>query len=697
MLLADYTNSPAGITANLTSQTISGLAPNQIADGWGTVDTVYSVHVIRDSAFNDTVYVDGSYTNSFGNFIEVRLSAGDDYVDFSGMTGQARISWQNAGGGVNASMITGTATDVNPGDNFIGNDTFIGATFLRGSNFADSLTGDSGDNTLRGSGGDDTIDGGPGSDWINHGSSPAGINVDLSQNVVFDDGYGSTDTLISIENVAGSDFNDSIVGSSGDNHLNGNQGNDFLDGGAGNDTLIGDFGNAGGLLGGNDTLLSGGAALNFDGIDILHGGDGNDSLVAQGGFAVLRGDAGNDTLTVTQDFSGDGFWDFVRADYDNSPAAINANLTSTTISGLAPGQIADGWGTIDQVSGVHVIRDSAFNDTVHVDGSYTNSFGNWIEVRLSGGDDFVDFTGMTGTARISWQNADGGVNASLVTGTATDVNPGDNFIGNDTFIGATQLRGSNFADSLTGDSGDNIFRGSGGNDTIDGGAGSDWITHSSSSAAINVDLSQNVVFDDGAGGSDTLISIENVIGSYFNDTIIGSAGDNQLRGDMGDDYLAGGAGNDTLIGDSGDAGGLLGGNDTLLGGTGADYLDGGAGQNTLDVGVDSVTDVVHFSPDALNAGDLADLIVNFNTADDQVDLSALFTVNTGAGDVLSDYVQVQNVSGVTEVQIDADGAVGGHSYSAVIATFDSALTASTAVNVLYDQDGTHVNSTVTVV
>ncbi len=696
-VVADYSNSPSGIIANLTADFKFGVGAFQVADGWGTIDRVAGVHVIRDSAFNNSVYVDASYSNSSGNFIEVRLSAGDDFVDLTGMTGTARVSWQNAGGGVNASLLTGTATDMNATDNFIGNDTFMGANQLRGTSFADSLTGDGNDNVFRGSAGNDTIHGGGGSDWITHYDSGAGIIVDLSANIVADDGFGTMDTLSSIENVVGSYFDNSIVGSAGDNVLRGDMGNDILYGAGGNDTLIGDSGNAGGLLGGDDTLVSGGAALNFGGGDILHGGDGNDFLVAQGGEAVLRGDAGNDTLVVTQDFSGDGFWDYVGADYSNSPAGIDANLTSATINGLAPGQIADGWGTVDQVSGVHVIGDSAFNDTVHVDGSYTNSFGNFIEVRLGAGDDYVDFTGMTGEARISWQNADGGVNASLVTGTATDVNPGDNFIGNDTFIGATFLRGSNFGDSLTGDASDNYFRGSGGSDTINGGAGSDWITHTSSSAGINVDLSQNVVFDDGTGSSDTLTSIENVIGSYFNDTIIGSAGANELRGNMGDDYLAGGGGNDTLIGDSGNAGGLLGGNDTLLGGAGADYLDGGAGQNTLDVGADSSADVVHFSPDALNVGDLADLIVNFNTANDEVDLSALFTVNSGAGDVLSDYVQVQNVGGATEVQIDANGATGGHNYSAVIAMFDSALSPGTAVNVLYDQDGSHVTHAVTVV
>ena len=50
---------------------------------------------------------------------------------------------------------------------------------------------------------------------------------------------------------------------------------------------------------------------------------------------------------------------------------------------------------------VHVVRDSDYGDRIYIDGSYQNSFGNWVEVRLSSGDDIVEFTGITGTARIS--------------------------------------------------------------------------------------------------------------------------------------------------------------------------------------------------------------------------------------------------------------------------------------------------------
>jgi Ca2+-binding RTX toxin-like protein len=69
-------------------------------------------------------------------------------------------------------------------------------------------------------------------------------------------------------------------------------------------------------------------------------------------------------------------------------------------------------------------------------------------------------------------------------------------------------------------------------------------------------------------GVDTLINIENLTGSNFNDTLTGNTLANILNGGAGNDALTGGAGNDSLIGAVG--------NDTLNGGAGNDSMDGGA-------------------------------------------------------------------------------------------------------------------------
>ncbi|MEL7429485.1 MAG: PA14 domain-containing protein, partial [Pseudomonadota bacterium] len=137
--------------------------------------------------------------------------------------------------------------------------------------------------------------------------------------------------------------------------------------------------------------------------------------------------------------------------------------------------------------------------------------------------------------------------------------------------------GSDHDDVLTGDSGvnrlvgrngDDVLNGLGGNDTLLGGRGADVLNGGSgvdtaeydwSTAGVVVDLSTGV----GSGGfaeGDTLISVENLFGSYFDDVLIGDEGNNRINGSLGDDILVGGAGNDYLIG-----------------GLGADAFDGGEG------------------------------------------------------------------------------------------------------------------------
>ncbi len=58
-------------------------------------------------------------------------------------------------------------------------------------------------------------------------------------------------------------------------------------------------------------------------------------------------------------------------------------------------------------------------------------------------------------------------------------------------------------------------------------------------------------FATGADGNDTLISIENIDGSPFDDVLSGNAANNVLFGDAGNDTLNGNAGNDMIKGNSG--------------------------------------------------------------------------------------------------------------------------------------------------
>jgi len=113
------------------------------------------------------------------------------------------------------------------------------------------------------------------------------------------------------------------------------------------------------------------------------------------------------------------------------------------------------------------------------------------------------------------------------------------------------LKGSAAADTLSGAGGDDLLIGGGGKNTLNGGAGFDTVSYADATNGITVKLgfsgAQNVAND----RKDTLISIEGVIGSNFNDIITGDANVNTLNGGAGDDTLIGGGGMDTLTGGDG--------------------------------------------------------------------------------------------------------------------------------------------------
>lgn len=111
---------------------------------------------------------------------------------------------------------------------------------------------------------------------------------------------------------------------------------------------------------------------------------------------------------------------------------------------------------------------------------------------------------------------------------------------------------------------------------LSGGLGNDRITGSidgsqtaayfdaTSAVVVNTDLGTGQGRATGGAGTDTLIGIENVFGSAFDDTIRGDADDNVLVGFYGNDLLVGGDGTDLLMGGAGD--------DTINGGAGIDFV-----------------------------------------------------------------------------------------------------------------------------
>ena len=528
------------------------------------------------------------------------------------------------------------------------------------------IFGDAGNDFINGGGGADTIDGGTGSDTAVYTSSTSAVSIallDLGSGASASGGHATGDRLISIENVFGSNFNDSLIGDAGVNVLRGFGGNDSLIGGDGNDTLDGGDG--------NDTIIAG------SGNDTLTGGAGDDTLRTGTGNDSASGGEGIDTVQL-------GDWDGITAGFlstlqgtiklGEGSLAGSSSLTRSTINLITRTTTTTTLET-DTLTGIENV--TASNQAEAITG---NSLANRLDGR--GGSDVIDggrgsdtLIGGDGidTAQFSASNIAEAVSvsASLTLGTATVTRTTFGPFGNtstetDTLNGFENLTGAAGNDRLTGNSAVNVLTGNAGNDTLAGlggadklvgGDGIDTADYQASLSAVKVSLQQGTGFGGDAEG-DTLTSIENIQGSGKGDSLTGSTAANQINGLGGDDLIEGGAGGDTLDGGngidtlsysqstgvtmsldgllaaSGDAAGdavfgfenLTGsasGNDTLrgdgnanviLGLGGNDTLQGGAGGDTLDGG--DGFDFANYSNDGSVRIDIDQGIMNGDAAGD---------------------------------------------------------------------------------
>jgi Ca2+-binding RTX toxin-like protein len=268
---------------------------------------------------------------------DLRGGDGDDAID--GRGGSDTVSYGSAPGSVSADLAAGAASgegtdtltgienltgsdfdDTLSGDSGpnvlkggLGNDTLSGADDadnLQGGDGNDSLSGGNGNDTLDGGLGDDAIGGDVGVDLVSYAGAPASVSVDLASGSA--SGGEGSDTLSSVEQLSGSEFNDTlggdaranfirgrggndvILGRGGSDQLRGEIGSDTLDGGAGGDQLSGDVG--------NDRLNGGSGADSLDGgagNDVLNGGSGADRLLARDrNHDVVNGGSGRDRAAV---------------------------------------------------------------------------------------------------------------------------------------------------------------------------------------------------------------------------------------------------------------------------------------------------------------------------------------------------------------------------------------------------------------
>ncbi|MBP1208054.1 Ca2+-binding RTX toxin-like protein [Duganella sp. 1411] len=555
----DYSTSAAAVNVNLSTNVLSG------GDAEG--DSLVSIELVTGSAFNDTL-ASSNATHM------LRGGAGDDIY----VLGVAGVVVAEAAGNGNDEVRTALATlSIATYDN-VEKLTYTGtAAFTGTGNAGDNIiTGGLGNDTLYGGAGADEFHGGAGTDVAGYADAAAGVTINVKTGI--HGGIAAGDTYDSIELIRGSNFADTFTGKAGA---------DSFDGGAGADTI--DYSTSAAAVTVNLTTnaVSGGDAQGdvLLGFEAVNGSAFDDTLSSSTAGHVLRGGAGNDlyivnlATVVVAETAGNG--------YDEVQTAIAALSIA-------------GYGSVEKLT---YIGTGAFTGTGNaIDNIITGGGGNDT---LYGGAGADEFHGGAGTDAVGYADATAAVTVNLKTGVHTGIAAGD------TYDNIEVIRGSNFADTFAGNADANTF---------DGGAGVDTIDYSSSTAAVNVNLTTNVVAGGDAQG-DILTAMEAVTGSAFNDTLASSTAGHTLAGGAGNDlytvgiasvvvaeaagngidevqtglaalsiaayanvekltYLGtasftgtGNAGDNVLTGGSG--------NDNLLGGAGADEFFGGAGIDTV--------------------------------------------------------------------------------------------------------------------
>lgn len=416
----------------------------------------------------------------------------------------------------------------------------------------------------------------------------------------------------------------SLMGTPGADNLTGATTRDELYGGGGRDVLDG---------AGNDDVLVGGA-----GADRLTGGTGSD---------VFRFSQLTDSYRAPQKSFAD-----VITDFDTAQDKID--VAGLGFSGLGNGH-----------NGTLKAYYNASKDLTYLKNLDADAAGNRFELTLQG--NYLDTLSSDNFQHL----IQGGEAKDTLQGTAGDdtllgAGGRDNLPGG---AGNDRLHGGAAGDTLTGGSGADTFvydrpSDSQRNDSTQDYSGRDTISDFRNEDGDQIDVSAlgftglgngyggtlKVVLN-GAGDKTALKSLEPdadgnhfevlISGNHLND--LGSANvifantqgsspvtsapsqDQTSKGNPGDDTLPGGWGNDLLLGQAG--------NDVISGGAGADVLVGGLGADQLTGG--SGADIFRYQTveDSYRSDSsrAVDLIKDFSTHQDRIDVSALGFIGLGDG------------------------------------------------------------------
>jgi serralysin len=506
--------------------TLRGGGVDDFIQGAGGNDTLYGgggddflAGDLGDDVLDGEAGFDSAYYWNAANAVQVDLS-----VEVAQDTGEGLdrlVSIEGVVGSDYDDILIGNAL----GNILWGN---LGSDFLRGGDGDDTLYGEGDDDYLEGGAGADELDGGDGFDSVYFWNALAAIRVDLGILIAQDTGEGF-DTLIGIEGVVGSDFDDTLIGNAQANALWGNLGADTLRGGAGDDYLSGD--------GGADSLDGG------VGADEMHGGSQDDTYYVDnvGDRAVEAAGGGSDTVVtaITYTLAAGSEIEIVRMADVASTAALNltGNAFGNSLFGNAGINRLNGGLGVDEMVGY------GGNDFYYVD----NVADRVIE-QAGGGADTV-------YTLVSYTLAAGSEIETLATYGSTTT-------------AAINLTGNSFVNKLVGNAAANTLNGGGGADLMWGYAGNDlyFVDHAGDQvfeavgqgadkvlASVSWTLGLNAEVETLAAINPSSTATINLTGNGFVNRLQGNAGANRLNGGGGADELIGYGGADIYdVDDAGD-------------------------------------------------------------------------------------------------------------------------------------------------
>jgi Ca2+-binding RTX toxin-like protein len=666
--VATYAAAAAAITINL----VMGVGTGSDADG----DTLTEIENIIATAFADRVSGDtvdnslgggggddtltgdaGADTLAGGSGSDSIVGGdGDDYISFAGSTVGVTLNLTTgaaSGDGVDTvsqvehALGSGFADSLfgSPAGNYL--DGAAGNDSIRGNGANDTLVGGVGDDILQGGGGLDLLLGGAGRDLVTYNAETDGVTVNLTTGQA-SRASGTEDTIQDVEDLRGTNANDSLLGTAGANEIEGVNGDDTLVGLGGADTFWGGNGfdyvvyasASSGALVNLATNVSGGAAAGsrFSLIEGVVGSAFGDTIVGSSVDDVVQGGAGADSL--------DGGAGLDWLDYATSTAAITVNLTTAAASGGdAQGDTILGFEAViggaandamTGTAGTNILQAGAGNDVLAGNAGADTLLGDAGVDQLNGGADADYIDGGADADWAMYNTATAGVHVNLALGTGL----AGEALG-DVLVNIEQIVGTAYSDTLIGDAGDNALRANAGGDSLNGGAGIDLLDYSTSAAGVTVNLATGSTSGGDAQG-DTIANFENVGGGSAADALTGNGDANVLQGNGGNDTLVGGGGDDTLNGTAG--------TDRLTGGTGADRFRWTLSTDTgLDSAADVVTDFLSSDADRI---DLSFIDPNSALAGNQA-FSFIGTATFAAG--VRGQLRYENTGGNTWIEADLDG------------------------------------------